>query len=366
MGYAIVNYRTTPKESRYLLACDRSGPYKTPHGIAFENRQRVLTSTRKTDFPFRLNAKKGYDEWIITVKDSSHNHPLSLDSRAHPMHRLRSLSEGICYMIRDLVKSAVPPCSIRTVLNKRFQRVPLTARDIYNINAELLRGELKGRTPTQALIDELTSQKDQHIIADWKKDDENRITHLALFRKQSIEYLRDNHDILLLDCTYKTNRYRLPLQSIIFVTKLHTTTNMGFIFMNGEKEFDYRTTTQLLKMSTRQKHQASNQEGKLLLAIQALSQGQISSVRAAAKLYSVPQSTLVHRVSGRTARVNTPSKQRKLSPTEEESLVQWILVMDERGHPPRVGSVREMANILLANRDPSAEAKPPPTVGKSW
>ncbi|OJD11044.1 hypothetical protein ACJ73_09625, partial [Blastomyces percursus] len=93
--------------------------------------------------------------------------------------------------------------------------------------------------------------------------------------------------------------------------------------------------------------------------------GQISSVRAASKLYSVPRTTLGYRIQGRTTRVDTPSKHRKLSPTEEESLVQWILVMDERGQPPRVGTVREMANILLANRDPSAEARPP-TVGKSW
>jgi predicted HTH domain antitoxin len=38
--------------------------------------------------------------------------------------------------------------------------------------------------------------------------------------------------------------------------------------------------------------QASNQEGKILLAIQAYNQGQISSLRKASALYTIPNSTL--------------------------------------------------------------------------
>ncbi|EDN11036.1 conserved hypothetical protein [Histoplasma mississippiense (nom. inval.)] len=115
-------------------------------------------------------------------------------------------------------------------------------------------------------------------------------------------------------------------------------------------------------MSTTQRNKVSAQEGRLLLAIQALKNDQISSIRAAAKLYDVPRSTLTHRVSGRTARVDIPPKNRKLSLTEEESLVQWILAMDERGQPPRVAAVREMANLLLASRG----INPSPTVGECW
>lgn len=74
-------------------------------------------------------------------------------------------------------------------------------------------------------------------------------------------------------------------------------------------------------MSTTQRHQASTQEGRLFLAIQAFNNGQIFSVQAVAKSYDVPQSTLNHRVKSCTARVNTPLKNRKLSLTEEECLV---------------------------------------------
>jgi hypothetical protein len=37
--------------------------------------------------------------------------------------------------------------------------------------------------------------------------------------------------------------------------------------------------------------------------------------------------------------------------------------MDERGKPPRVAAVREMADVLLAKRE---ESTTPPIIGKCW
>ena len=41
---------------------------------------------------------------------------------------------------------------------------------------------------------------------------------------------------------------------------------------------------------------------------------------------------------------------RKLTPTEETTLVQWILSMDQRGLPLRAPHIRRMAQILLDER----------------
>ncbi|KAM3537962.1 hypothetical protein ARSEF1564_009125 [Beauveria bassiana] len=46
-------------------------------------------------------------------------------------------------------------------------------------------------------------------------------------------------------------------------------------------------------------------------------------------------------------------------PSEEATLVQWILSMDERGMPPTMAYTRRMANLLLAARDESP-------VGENW
>ena len=105
------------------------------------------------------------------------------------------------------------------------------------------------------------------------------------------------------------------------------------------------------------------QIGRLELAIQAITIGRVSSIQKAARSYDVPFSTLRRRLHGTKQQSLSNRTKRKLTETEETTLLQLILSMDKRGAPPRPTSVRDMANILLANRDAS---KPPLTVGINW
>ena len=103
----------------------------------------------------------------------------------------------------------------------------------------------------------------------------------------------------------------------------------------------------------------ANQEGKVLLALDDIKNGRIKSIRAAAKLYDIPYSTLHARANHRVSREDTRANSHKLTGLEEDSLIQWIFSMDSRGAAPRRSTVREMADILLAARG----ITPPPTVG---
>ncbi|KFY92753.1 hypothetical protein V500_04042, partial [Pseudogymnoascus sp. VKM F-4518 (FW-2643)] len=65
----------------------------------------------------------------------------------------------------------------------------------------------------------------------------------------------------------------------------------------------------------------SIQEGRIVLAIQAIKQGHIQSVWAAATSYDVPYSTLYRRFCGMTSRRDSTPNSRKLTPYEESALV---------------------------------------------
>jgi hypothetical protein len=52
----------------------------------------------------------------------------------------------------------------------------------------------------------------------------------------------------------------------------------------------------------------------------------------------------------------------RLSKTQEDYLVQWIVSRDERGCPPRLAHVEEMANIILQTESDT----PPEPVGGNW
>ena len=105
------------------------------------------------------------------------------------------------------------------------------------------------------------------------------------------------------------------------------------------------------RSESRQK--ATEQEGRILIALQAYKKGQIKSLRAAAQLYDIPKSTLQDRATGMASRVEKRWYSYKLTQLEEDSLSQWILSMDSRGAAPRPSTIREMANILLATRGES-------------
>ena len=118
-------------------------------------------------------------------------------------------------------------------------------------------------------------------------------------------------------------------------------------------------------MSQQQGSQFSQKEGRIALAIQAFQRGQFKSLNAATESYDVPYSTVHDRVNERPLRRDSEPRNRKLTTTEESTLVQWILSMDQRGLPPRPDSVRQMANLLIQKRSNSSQDNCP-TVGKRW
>jgi hypothetical protein len=106
----------------------------------------------------------------------------------------------------------------------------------------------------------------------------------------------------------------------------------------------------LVNMSPPNTTQLVHQEGRIALAIEAFNQGYFTSIRAAARSYDVPRSTLQDRINKHPARRDLRPANCKLTETEELTLVQWILSIDERGLLPRSDTVQQMANLLLQKR----------------
>ena len=103
-------------------------------------------------------------------------------------------------------------------------------------------------------------------------------------------------------------------------------------------------------------------EGRILLAISSLKKKETTNIREAARLYDVPRTTLQRRLNGSINRAEKRTNGLKFTKEEEESLIQWILSLDQRGAAPRPSHVQDMANILLSNRG-SSNLQP---IGKNW
>ncbi|BCS23639.1 uncharacterized protein APUU_40083S [Aspergillus puulaauensis] len=94
------------------------------------------------------------------------------------------------------------------------------------------------------------------------------------------------------------------------------------------------------------------QEGRILLTISALKKNEISSTRRAAEVFNMPPSTLRDRLQGRQYRAEQRANSHRLSETQEEVLIRWIVSRDMRGAAPRPSQVTEMANLILQADNP--------------
>ena len=66
-------------------------------------------------------------------------------------------------------------------------------------------------------------------------------------------------------------------------------------------------------------------ESRVLLAIEALQKDPNLSLRAAAKIYEVPRTTLVRRRAGQSARRDTRPNSMNLTKSEVEAIIQYVI-----------------------------------------
>ena len=179
----------------------------------------------------RANLKDGI--WTVKVRNADHNHEATSTALAHPIQR-RAPPE-IIKQVTDLTISGSAPREIVSTIRISTDHAIL-ASDVYNMRKTIRAKNLAGKTPIEALIDQLSSS---NYISDHKTDNIGHVTHLFFAPPRSIQLFQQFSDIILLDCTYKTNRFKLPLLVIVGTTCLHTTFYVAFCFLAKEEERDY-------------------------------------------------------------------------------------------------------------------------------
>ena len=66
-----------------------------------------------------------------------------------------------------------------------------------------------------------------------------RLERLFFAYPDAVKLYKQHPDIVLLDCTYKTNRFRMPLLNICSVMGNRKTAQTALCFLSSEKELDY-------------------------------------------------------------------------------------------------------------------------------
>nr|XP_011463603.1 PREDICTED: protein FAR1-RELATED SEQUENCE 2-like [Fragaria vesca subsp. vesca] len=141
-------------------------------------------------------------------------------------------------------KSLMIPKDILNAIKSRDPTNTSTLRTIYNARQAARVRSRAGRTQMQHLLKNL---HDHHYI-EYHRSVNHVVTDLFWCHSFSLQILRTFPHVLIMDCTYKTNRYRFPLFEIVGITCTKKTFNVAFVYMSKEAEDNYTWALSRLKI----------------------------------------------------------------------------------------------------------------------
>ncbi|KAH1198480.1 Protein FAR1-RELATED SEQUENCE 5 [Glycine max] len=211
-----------------LIGCERSDEYRC-RKKEFVRRD---TGTRKCGCPFKLCGKPvvGGQGWMVKLICGIHNHELAKSLVGHPY--VERLSKAEKTLIADMTKSMVKPRNILLTLKEHNDNSCTTIKQIYNARSAY-RFSIRGRdTEMQHLMKLL--ERDQYIH--WHRlKDEDVVHDMFWCHPDAVKLVNTCNLVFLIDSTYQTNRYRLPLLDFVGVTPTGMTFSVGFAYLEGER-----------------------------------------------------------------------------------------------------------------------------------
>jgi len=188
------------------LSCVHGGKYKNTRPYVTEETRQRKTRTRKTSCPWSatVNRDQGADSiWRIRVTEDNHNHLLSSENLSR-FPSARHMTSDELELVEDMSKSGATPKVIVGTIRRRNPESLVITRDIYNACQKLRNQQLNGRTSIEALLDDFVVSGIKHTV---EKNEEGHVVRLFFAFPGSLGLLNEFSNVLLLDSTYKTNRY---------------------------------------------------------------------------------------------------------------------------------------------------------------
>ena len=137
--------------------------------------------------------------------------------------------------------NSITPSKILTNLLKKD--ITISLRDIYNERQLNKKQLLGGLSPIQALLNALNKHRGDDLESkDYfahKEDDSNRLKYLFFAHPESLKYLQKDPNVLLLNCTYKTNKFKMPFLHAVGINNSGQNFKLAYCFLPGETEDDY-------------------------------------------------------------------------------------------------------------------------------
>ncbi|XP_026417055.1 protein FAR1-RELATED SEQUENCE 5-like [Papaver somniferum] len=255
------------------MVCERGGKKvsKKKNGKPYVGKtgKKYKTKTRKINCPFKIVLKWNINEKVFKMNedmDCRHNHPRPKDLHGH--YRDGRLKAHEYAEVDKMTRARMAPSKILSKLKADDKNNKTTLQQIYNARSTLRRKDLQGRLVMQQLL--WLAQKNNYACQ--KKFDEfGHVTHLFIAHPECVKLVLCFPQVLILDCTYKTNKYEIPLMNVVGHTSTKSPFTVAFCFLHDELKESYVWALEQVKLIFREdalpKVMVTDQEAALMFAI---------------------------------------------------------------------------------------------------
>ncbi|CAJ2643632.1 unnamed protein product [Trifolium pratense] len=141
--------------------------------------------------------------------------------------------------MEEMSRNLVPPKNIMSTLKDRDPNNKTTAKQLYNLSHRLKLKMRASMTEMQHLSKRLVETgyffKHRTVVADGSE----HVQDIFFAHPKSISLFNSFPTVLLMDSTYKTNKYKMPLFEIVGFTSTGRSFNVGFAWLTNEREDNF-------------------------------------------------------------------------------------------------------------------------------
>jgi len=246
---------------KHLMRCTRWGKLNNNRKLTPATRKRFKRGSKKlgckSSFYYGAcdpSAPNG--AWGVRRRgeESSYldNHPPVAVSSALAGHRRRARQEeSTLKILTDHAAAGVRPGASIAILREADRDCPIIAKDIQNLHQQAHTAQLGYDGKVEYLFKQLDN------LGYWWKfraDGEHNLDALLLVNRDCFNFFKRYPDVLLVDCTYKTNAYNIPLLSIIGHSGNNKAIHFGYALIQGQDERSFRWIVDNLRALLEEEH----------------------------------------------------------------------------------------------------------------
>jgi MULE transposase domain len=212
--------------------------------VSSPQRVRLNSRSRYTACKWHCVATEKDLVWTARSLSTYHNHPQSFGG-TYPVHRRQARQTVPELRRRILTDATVSTISVKdthSAVQIQFPGVNIHLKDVYNIQANNQLKEDQGLPAIQAMAREM---QDFHFH--YSIDEHQRLINMVFFEKKCVEFIQHWPSTIILDATYKSNKFNLYLLDIVGITCTGRTFIIGQAFLSSESTEDYQYVLEWLR-----------------------------------------------------------------------------------------------------------------------